>query len=442
MIPLLIPLHGIGGRQDLPLPFPVVLAAAVAAVVASFVVLALAWPTSRYSGTGSGVALPTLTRILDHPALRWAVRLFGLAAAAWAGMALLFGPDRLTNPFFGFLYVWIWVGLVPVSLLLGPVWRTLSPFRTLHLLAAQAVRRPADRGALGRLPPRVGLWPAAILLFSFVWLELVAPDRTTIPIVLLWVAIYVAVLALGGVLFGQRWYAAADPFEAYATLMAKLSPWGRNDQQTIVARPPLANLATLVARPGTVAFVAILLGSTAFDGFSNSTSWITWLQEEPRPTVLVSTAALVGMIAIVVVTYRLAVFLSGRLTGSAVAGEPGTFIHSLIPIALGYVIAHYLTLSLFEGQRTLILWSDPLALGWNVFGTAEWGVGLALFNYATAIAVAQAGAVVGGHVLGIVAAHDRAIAVSPPDRAVIGQIPMLLVMVGYTLGGLWLLFSQ
>lgn len=437
---ILVPLHGLGGRQDLPVPFSVVLVAAAAALIISFLVLLWRWPTARYAGA-TGVSLPRLTTVLDSTGLRWLVRVVGLALAGWALLALLAGPDELINPIFGFLYVWVWVGLVPISLLLGPVWRTLNPFRSVHLLLARARRQPGDRGAWGRLPVTVGIWPAVILLTSFVWLELVAPNRTTIAVIMMWVAVYVVVQAVGGVLFGTDWYAAADPFEVYALLIAKLSPWGRGTDRLIVARSPLANLATLRPVPGTVGFVAVLLGSTAFDGFSNSTGWIRWIQTGDKPGVLVATAALAGMITIVAVSYQVAVYASGRVTGIPAAGERGTFIHSLVPIVLGYVFAHYLTLTVFEGQRTLILFSDPLNAGWNVFGTAHWQVAMGFFAYTTLIAVLQAGAVVVGHVLGVVAAHDRALAVAPGATAVAGQIPMLLVMIGYTLGGLWLLFS-
>lgn len=436
----MIPLHGLGGRQDLPLPFAVVLIAAAATLVISFVVLTWRWPTARYT-KAAGVPLPRLTATLDSLPLRWVVRAVGLALAAWALLALLAGPDQLVNPIFGFVYVWVWVGLVPVSLIFGPVWATLNPFRTLHLLFARIVRVPHEVGALGRLPAGAGVWPAVALLGSFVWLELVAPNRTTITAVMVWIAVYVVVQAVGGLLFGSRWYAAADPFEVYALLMAKLSVWGRGPGRVIVARSPLSNLATLRPVPGTVGFVAVLLGSTAFDGFSNSSGWIRWLQAGDKPAVWIATVALVGMITLVVVSYEVAVYLSGRLSGVEAAGELGTYIHSLVPIVLGYVIAHYLTLAIFEGQRTLILFSDPIGAGWNVFGTAHWQVGVAIFGYTTAIAVVQAGAVLVGHVLGVIAAHDRALAIAPPSRAIIGQVPMLLTMIGYTLGGLWLLFS-
>lgn len=436
----MIPLHGLGGRQDLPLPFSVVLIAAAATLIISFLVLWWRWPAARYATVG-GVPLPRLTAALDSPALRWLVRAIGLGLAGWALLALLAGPDELINPIFGYVYVWVWVGLVPISLLFGPVWRTLNPFRTVHLVLARLTKIPHDVGAWGRFPAAGGVWPAVVLLVSFVWLELVAPNRTTIAVIMMWIAVYVAVQAVGGLLFGSGWYAAADPFEVYALLMAKLSVWGRGQDRLIVARSPLANLATLNPVPGTVGIVAVLLGSTAFDGFSNSTSWIRWIQAGDKPAVWIATVAMVGMITLVVVSYQVAVYLSCRLTGVDPAGQLGTYIHSLVPIVLGYVTAHYLTLIVFEGQRTLILFSDPINAGWNVLGTAHWQVGMGFFTYTTLIAMLQAGAVVVGHILGVIAAHDRALAIAPPSKAVVGQIPMLAIMIGYTLGGLWLLFA-
>lgn len=436
----MVPLHGIGGRQDLPIPFELVVAGAMLAVLASFVVLSFTWRATRFTGRGS-VVLPRLTYFVDRPVVRWTVRGLGLAVAGWAAWALLAGADDLTNPVFGFVYVWVWIGLVPLSLLLGRVWPLLNPLRTLHLLVCRAVRGDPDHGALD-LPAPVGVWPAAVGLFGFVYLELVAPDRATIPVLLLGVAAYTAVMACGAVLFGQRWFAAADPFEVYASLMARLSIWGHNDAGMLTVSSPLVNLARFVPRFGTVAFVTVLIGSTAFDGLSNSTAWIGWVQAQPVRPIVAASATLVLLVAAAAATFVVAARLGGRLVKAPLAGEPLVFVHALLPIALGYVTAHYLTLFVFEGQRTLALWSDPLSRGWDVFGTASLDVSYALAAYPAVIAVVQAGAVVLGHLGGIVAAHDRAVEVSPTGRAAVNQAPMVAVMIGYTGLALLLLFAQ
>jgi hypothetical protein len=133
--------------------------------------------------------------------------------------------------------------------------------------------------------------------------------------------------------------------------------------------------------------------------------------------------------------------LAGRLGHAGRLSLPGEFAHSLVPIALGYVVAHYYSLFVLEGQRTIILLSDPLYTGHsNWLGTANRGVD-ASFITPTNVATLQVVAVVLGHILGVVLAHDRAVRLFPRRQAVAGQLPLLAVMVGYTVGGLLLLFS-
>ncbi|TDO48458.1 hypothetical protein EV643_10787 [Kribbella sp. VKM Ac-2527] len=438
----LVPLHGLGSRQDLPIDFSYAVVGAGIAIAASFLVLAFAWQSPKYRGNASGRALPAgVTKTIDSAWFRWIVRLFGLFVGLYALMALLFGPDRLTNPIFGFVYVLIWVGLVPVSLLFGPVWRTLNPLRTLHLLFCRAARLNPSAGLL-TLSPKVGLWPAAVGLLAFAWLELVAPDRATLPVLQVWLALYVVIVGIGAMLFGDRWFSSTDPFEVYATLIARLSPFGRRVDGAIVVRRPLENLDGLRPRPGLVAVVAVLLGSTGYDGFSSSGSWIGWAQNTDYSMPLLGTGMLLLFVAFVFATYSSATVLAGRLSGARRSELPGRFAHSVVPIALGYVLAHYATLLILEGQRTLILLSDPLNRGWNVFGTANLSLNTAITNHTSIISTGLVLAVVGGHLLGVVSAHDRAVALFPRARALAGQIPLLIVMVAYTVGGLGLLFAE
>jgi hypothetical protein len=441
-VPLLLPLHGIGGRQDLPIPFGLAVGGAAVAIALSFVVLGLAWRNPKYRGNTSGKPLPAaITRTVDAAWFRWVVRLAGLATFLYAMVSLLFGVDRLTNPIFGFIYILVWVGLVPISIVLGPVWRTLNPLRTLHLLLCKALRQPSSKGVL-ELPSWLGLWPAALGIFAFTWLELVAPDRATIPVLQAWIALYVVIMLFGAILFGDRWFSTADPFEVYATLMARLSPWGRRADGALVVRRPLENLDGLKPQPGLVGMVAALLGSTAYDGFSNSSAWIGWAQNTDYSMTLLGTGALIVFILFVLLTYSGATLLAGRLSHSSRRALPGLFAHSVVPIALGYVVAHYLTLFILEGQRTFIYLSDPLSNGANIFGTGLLAVNTDITNYSGTISVIQVLAVVCGHLLGVISAHDRAVALFPRHKALAGQLPLLVVMVGYTTGGLLLLFSS
>jgi hypothetical protein len=435
---VLIPLHGIASRRDLPLPFSFVVAGAVLALVISFAILIFAWRTPRFKRVG-GRDLPRVTAVVDSPVVKLIARALVLATYAWAGLAMMAGQDLLTNPIFGFVFVWMWVGLVPISLLLGQFWRATNPLRTIHRGLCAIARVDPEQGLIS-LPAGIGVWPAAIGLFGFGWLELVQPDRTTLAVLRVWALAWLVILVLGAIVFGQRWIGAADPLEVYASTIAQMSIFRRvGDQLRLVN--PLAGLNAWRAPPGATAVVAALLGSTAFDSFTNTSWWIQTVQNSALPTVLWGTAGLLTMIIIVFVTFSLGAAWMGRYGDRPAWEYPRLMVGSLLPIVLGYVVAHYATLLIVEGQRVAINFSDPLGRGWNTFGSAEMGVNSAIFNHPTGIAVMQACAIVGGHVFGIICAHEKAVALLPPDRAVRGQLPLLLVMIGYTCAGLLLLFS-
>jgi len=400
--------------------------------------LIFAWRTPHLKRVG-GRDLPRVTAVVDSSVVQLIARALILATYAWAGLAMMAGQDLLTNPIFGFVFVWMWVGLVPISLLLGQFWRATNPLRTIHRGLSAIARVDPEQGLLS-LPAGIGVWPAAIGLFGFGWLELVQPDRTTLAVLRVWALAWLVILVLGAIVFGQRWIGAADPFEVYASTIAQMSIFRRvGDQLRLVN--PLAGLNAWRAPPGSTAVVAALLGSTAFDSFTNTSWWIQTVQNSALPTVLWGTAGLLTMIIIVFVTFSLGAAWMGRYGDRPAWEYPRLMVGSLLPIVLGYVVAHYATLLIVEGQRVAINFSDPLGRGWNTFGSAEMGVNSAIFNHPTGIAVMQACAIVGGHVFGIICAHEKAVALLPPDRAVRGQMPLLLVMIGYTCAGLLLLFS-
>src|SRR5699024_49375 len=231
---------------------------ASAALVVSFVLPFFGWPERRYH-TRRGRRLGRVPA-----AVTWVVRFVVLVVYLLTALALVAGDDRLTNPVFGFVFALLWVGLVPVSAVLGPVWSVVNPLRTVHRGVAALLRRdPAD--GFVAVPPWLGMWPAAFGLFAFAFLELVQPARTTLPVMQLYVAWWFVVLMVGAVLLGNRWIAAADPFEAYATTVGAGAPLQAGKDGAVRLMNPLAALATWRPPPGTTAVVAVLLGSTAFD---------------------------------------------------------------------------------------------------------------------------------------------------------------------------------
>lgn len=432
--------HGLGGAKDLPIPSELAIAGAVAALVISFTVLAVAWREPRYDAATSGRPAPAwLDRLVSSRALALAARVLGMAFFLYVGAAAVFGKDSLINPFLGTFYVLLWVGLVPASLLFGEVFRAVSPARTIAMLFARVSGVPEGQG-LYAYPARLGYWPAAAGLFAFVWLELVYPGSTDLGPVRLWVAAYLGIMLVGSAVWGTTFLARADPFEVYSSLVAKLSVWGRRDGRLVV-RSPLANLDTLVARPGLVAVVGILFGSTAFDSFRESTPWLKLVQSMSASRVLPDTLALVCFSAGVALVLTLATMATGVTSETPRRALPDLFAHSVVPIIVGYIVAHYLTYLVEYGQQTLIQLSDPFSRGDDYLGTADLQINYWLSMHPTFLAVTKVVAVALGHVVGVVAAHDRAVKLLPRRHQLTGQLPLLVAMVGFTVGGLYLLFA-
>jgi hypothetical protein len=440
----LLPLHGLGGAKDLPIPPQLAVACATAALVVSFCVLVLAWRSPRYQEPGPGRPVPAaLAQLVDRPAFQWALRAVGLLVTAYATWALIWGPDLVNNPALGTFYVLVWVGLVPASLLFGPVVRAFSPVRTVNLLLARVTGGDASVG-LSAYPSGLGYWPAAVGLFAFVWQELVNPQSAYLGSVRIWLAAYLAVMLIGAAVFGDEWFERADPFEVYSNLLAKLSAWGR-DGDRLVWRSPLANLATVTPRPGLVAVVAVLFGSTAFDSYKDTIPWQRFVIDVGVDPVLTNSVALLGFCLLVGGTFTAAAVSTGIETSGAGAVRrsalPDLLAHSVIPIIVGYMTAHYLSYLVEQGQNTIMQLSDPMVRGDNLLGTANWSVNYWLSFHPSFLAVVKVLAVITGHVVGVVAAHDRAITLLPPRHHVTGQVGMLVVMVAYTATGLYLLMG-
>lgn len=426
--------HGIGGRSDLPVPLWLAVYGGAFAVLISFFALGIFWTRPKLTGSAAGRPLPpVLRRPAESRLTRWVLRTIGLVlfgvtlAAAWFGPA---NPSDNIAP--TWLYVWFWVGLVPLSVLFGPAWRALNPLRT---LAAAISRLGVPQR---KLPDSVGYWPAAASLLVFLWIELVYRSSAAPGTVAFFLTGYAVVHTTFGVVYGQRWFDRGDGFEAYSTLLGHLSPFGRRDDGVLVVRNPLNSLASLIPAPGLVTTVAILLGSTGFDGLTRGLLWrdlVVSYGDSTAGYLLLGTAGLAASIGFVLVSYIAAVRASRIYAPDYADGIEGRFVHSLLPIVLGYTVAHYFSFLVFQGQAGYLLATDPFGLGWDLFGVAGQRIDYTVVS-PQLIAVVQVFAIVGGHVLGVVAAHDRAVATYPAEHRNNGQYGLLTVMVMYTIGGI------
>jgi hypothetical protein len=435
--------HGLGGRTDLPVDRTLAASGAALAVAFSFLIIPELSRRSRFEDPDGGLALPAaLTRLLEARAFTYLLRAFVLAISGLVAVVAFFGPDESRFNLAPYaVYVIFWVGLVPASLLFGPVWRVLNPLRLLHTGLTALLRLDPDRG-LYRLPRAVGLWPAATWLLVFVWLELVFPYRAEPSVVGFFLVFYGVVTLCLALLFGRTWFEAGDGFEIYSTLIGSLSPFGRRSDGTPVLRSPLRGLATVPDVPGLTAVAAVLIGSTGFDGLTRTQAW---QRNVPPDSLLLGTVGLILPVATVGVVFLAAMSVVRRETSTEQAQPtggitPDRFAHSLIPVALGYAVAHYFSFLLFEGQVALALISDPFRRGWDLFGTIERRVDYLLVD-TTTIAWIQVGAIVVGHIVGILVAHDRALALLDRKQAVASQYPLGLLMTAITGAGVMLLVS-
>ncbi|MFI0445976.1 hypothetical protein [Actinomadura sp. 6N118] len=428
--------HGLGGRTDLPLDAVAAIVGGGAAVAASFLALTVAWRRPRLRPDGGRPVPAGLARVLDSPVLTRAGRAAALAAAVFVVVVALAGPDgEKANLAPWALYVTFWVGLVPVSVLLGPVWRRVNPLRTLHDGLCRITR--AGPAGFRPLPERLGYWPAAAWLTGFVWLELVAPHRSDPRLVgVLIIGYGVVNLALARV-YGRDWFTRGDGFEAYSSLLARMCPIGRRGDGTLVLRTPLTGLMRVTGEPGLVAAACVLIGSTGFDGITRTTYW----RDNVDPgSLLAGTLGLAGAIGAVTVLYLTGMQASAKLTGEGASELPGRFAATLLPIALGYTVAHYFSFLVLEGQTTFILASDPFGAGLNLLGSTGHRIDYDLAG-PTVTAQVQVNAIVLGHIAATIAAHDLALRTQPAGRTVRGQVPIAVVMVALTCAGLFALLS-
>lgn len=427
----MIPLHGIASREDLPLPFPLIVGAAAAVLLLTFWILLFAWREPRFRNR-TGREMKRLTALVDSPwfsrPLRLAVGLIWLIA----GLALAFGPDRVDNPVFGFVFVWLWVGLVPLALVCGEVYRRTNPIRLLLRMAGATAPAPIS-STRSRLP-------AAAALLVFAWFELVEPLAATLPVLRGAAAAWVAWVVVGTLATSTKWIAMADPFESFASTIATFSPWARTRSGVLLLINPLRNLASWKVPRHLWLLASVLLGSTLFDALSGSSWWVRMFQGSALPPRLIGTLGLVLSIAVIGGLFLLSVTplrRAGRtLTDTADELAPG-----LVPLVAGYFLAHYSTMLYMEGQRTAIRMSDPLALGWDWFGIAEAGADLTLLAFPTLIAVAQVFFIVAGHVCGALVSHDIALRHVEASAAVRRQMPLLSLMVALTIVGMVLMFG-
>jgi hypothetical protein len=446
--------HGLVQRANLPIPEWLFGWAAAAVLIVSFVALAVLWPRPKLERTRWRPLPGDLGRLLASRPVEIACGTVGVGLLALVVAAGYMGSESALNNFAPtFVLIVFWVGTAFVSALFGDVFRAFNPWRASARAAGWLVTRvrggraPAHRP----YPERLGRWPAALGLLVFTWIELVSgwgqEPRTLATAICGYSALTWVAMATYGV---EAWADRGETFSVYFNLLARISPFETRDR-VVGVRPPLSGLPRLDVETATVAFVLVMIGTVTFDGLSQGSLWrdlATPLEDElvslgttlANAEKITSTLGLLACVAAVAAFYSLGV-LGARSVGGRLSAERlrRAFVHSLVPIALVYVAAHYLTFLVFEGQSITYLASDPLSRGWDLFGTAGSAVDYGILSQENAWYL-EVAFVVAGHVAALALAHDRALVLYPETRlAVRSQYWMLGVMVGFTTLALWLL---
>jgi hypothetical protein len=434
LVPAAASAHTITGRIDSPLPFVAYLLGAAIAVAGSFFIMAASDPgPPRVPPPGRVRTLPRW--------LRLTLRGVGLLAWLWIMAQSLTGGSSDADVASLFLWVYGWVGLALVSAFLGPVWSWLDPFTTLYDVVAGAGRRLGLHGLEPQpWPQRLGLWAAVAGLTFFIWLELVARVLQGRPLALVLLG-YTAITLLAMAQYGRDpWRSRGETFSVWFGVLGRMAPFaliGSPEDGQVAYRGYATGLITSRWPREVVVMVALGTGAIIYDGLSQTTGFFGLFG---FPSIALGTVILAVFLGVLVSL----VMLVARSVGLAAMGA------GLLPVALGYLIAHYLSFLLIDGQRIFVAISDPFQQAWDLFGTAFWEPNSAWLPTG-ALWSLQVGAVVIGHVVGAWAGHAVARSEAPARQGggsaggstgrsrsdVRAQLPLALLMVGLTTLTLW-----
>ena len=445
-------------------------------------------PTGFYQAVGTIVVAVSFLAVIRLRAgmvrhalesARWRLfpvprRVPGSNAAASAVLLMLIAAglagsrDPLANPLPLSVWTLLWVGLAFAHAVAGNLWPHLDPWTAPARLVRRAVfgwrngRDGDGAGGLLRWPEALGDWPAVVLLLIFAWFELVFPAPRDPAILAFAAAGYSVFTVAGMVLFGdETWTRRVEIFSRFFRIVSWIAPLrimkdnGEDDGEDGGARrlaltlPGARLLGVGPLSAGSVVFVVTALATVSFDGLSRTFWWLDLIGENPLEhpgrTVLVArnTFGLAAAAAALLAAFAIAAAAGAWWSGARPAPAVRRFVVSIVPIAFGYHLAHYLPSFLVDAQYALKALSDPLARGWNLLGARDLHVTASFLTHHASVEIiwyAQAGAIVAAHVAAVVVLHVLA-GESRHGRPapIFSELPLTVLMLGYTLFGLWLL---
>lgn len=442
--------HSFGALYNLPVPFWMYLYGGAAAIVASFIIVGLFVNPNK------------VNKLIDYPTL-YLERITSLAKKAghWLpttlrtfsvfllGLTVLTGLFGTEIPTFNFSMTFFWVFVVLfltyLAALLGNFWQAINPWKVL----VEWGERLMDGKLTGifKYPKALAYYPALVIYLLFIRAELFGGGGTPFGLANL-LTQYTSVTVLAVLLFGKdAWFRYGELSSVFFSLISKLSFLEVRDGKLYLRPPFIGAVKEKAEHFSQVLFVLFMLSSTAFDGFRETIPWLRFqfsVGDALQPVLgeasydLVDQSGMILSLLIFLVVYLFLISLMKVFVAGRVVDLAKQFIFSIIPIALVYNVAHYYTLIITEGQNIVNLISDPFGFGWNIFGTANANLGW--FVDANFVWHSQVAVILIGHIAGVYLAHLIALKIFPTHRkALFSQFPMLVLMVAYTMAGLWIL---
>lgn len=442
--------HAFGQTYALPVPFWLYAYAAGAAVILSFLFIGFfIQEKGNESSAPSKICIPqAMSNFLNSPSLLRVTQYISIFLFALTILTGLLGTDiSILNFSMTFFWIIFFLGLTYLTAIVGNIYAVLNPWR----IIIDWIEQKRGEKIIGMYvyPEQLAYYPAFIFYFFFIWIELFSYNT---PFFLAIYVLFYSFLTVSGVcLFGKNaWFRYGEFFSVFFLLISKISILTKKDEAWYLRLPFVGLLEEKPHHISLVIFILFMLSSTAFDGLSETIVWLFTVSSFleilhiPFTVETVRFSHTISLFFSPLVFFALYIFLLWCMklitkTNLSLQTLALQFGYSLIPIAFVYNFAHYYTLLFIQGQAVIYLVSDPFGFGWNVFGTSDFNPNIAFID-TSIIWHVQVFFILVGHIVAVYIAHRIALQVFPSRKqAILSQIPMLLLMVIYTVIGLWIL---
>ena len=400
--------HGIINVGDLPIPFDMVLNAAVLVIVVTFVFLKTSWKESILT---SQETLFSTKQSLSGKVFGFIILLFLIVPG------LVNNEPAKTSITPLILWIFLWIAVPVLGLVFGDLYAKFNPLAIV----------------VNREGVSYNVYFASFLFICLTWFELVwnkPGNPRHIGIVFLILLVVVSVI--------QRFYnktiIEVDPLLLLHHLYSKM----RITNSKPVFRTLLNNISNLAQLKGMEYFILLMIGTVTYDGLRETTFWFELFGSQTYETSF-STVAFLLINLLIIVFYRFACYFAIRVSGEDLNLNEISlkFGHTMLPIAFAYHVTHYLSLLLFEFQTVVYRLNDPFGFGWNLFNVQEPEVNyflepIALWTIMVIVTLA-------GHMLSVVLAHDLSVKLFGHQKSDKTQYVFLFITVALTLQALFVL---